>query len=478
MKRFPIFLAAAWLLLIAALLSGQLMDALHATLMLFTEGTSWGKSFLFLFFMAALLSARHFLQRERDNGMFLYSALVLVAIGFAFGTLVQLNFMAGNGMSVNSFASHVGGCNGATCWEATFFQHNHLTKSVVYFAEKSTGVRIGSSMDNGKPMYDMLPNADAISLVLLLVITAAFLLLAYSVIIEKDGVKALLLAAASFLLLIALFDGGAFTVTGINAYALLTAYFLRGTRVNALLKFALPVFIAAFVAFLPNLLMGSYMIFRDWLQPVALVSALFAFCESTKAKQKIAFGIISLLALSSFAGLAASKYYGAPSDVFVGGQGMMPTQTLFIFGLPENMSAADVQALLPELRFDSVAKYGWYMAGSVSASTLANTNDVGRALKSRLHAPGYLYAFAESGPLNYAYLTVKFMKRPERLQLSPFSLKVISEETEGNTVQIEGISSASPFHLGLQLGSYIRAQGGDALVIATGRQGRAAAYVQ
>lgn len=467
--KLPVPLAAAWLLLIAALLNSTLMDALHAALMLFTEGTSWGKSFLFLFFIAAVLSARHFL-RIKQNMRFFYAGLALVATGFAFGTMVQLNFMAANAMGANSFASHVGSCNGATCWEATFFQHNHLTKSVIYFVEKSTGLRIGSDLDNGKPMYDMLPNADIMSMVLLLTILLAALLLIHSIIAEKDGIKALLLAAASFLLLVALFDGGAFTVTSINAYALLSAYFLRGTKVNALLKFALPVLVAAFAAFLPNLLMGSYMIFRDWLQPVALVSALFALCESTKAKQRIAFGIVSVLALSSFAGLAASKYYGAP----LGGA----EQTLFIFGLPENMSAADVQALLPELHFDSVAKYGWYMAGSVSASTLASTKDVERALKSRLRAQGYLYAFAESGPLNYAYLTVRFTKKPERLQLSTFSLKVLGEEAEGDTVQIEGVSSASPFHLGLQLGSYIRAQGGDALIIATGRQGRAAAYVQ
>src|SRR3989338_8489147 len=167
--------ALLWAFLALAFLIPGIMQVLHVAVRQFTEGNATAKSLAFVGFAAFCLTM-HGLFGERAVWRKAKAAfLVSIALSMAYGLFLQMLFLNLYGSNVNSYISHVTSCGENWCWEGDFLQHNHVSKTALYFLEKTTGIAAGPHVDNGKPLYDILPWADWAAPITLLLTSAVFL---------------------------------------------------------------------------------------------------------------------------------------------------------------------------------------------------------------------------------------------------------------------------------------------------------------
>ncbi|MFA6048964.1 MAG: hypothetical protein WC792_03395 [Candidatus Micrarchaeia archaeon] len=472
-KESMVLAGLLWAMLVFALLSPSAMQLFHAAIRLATEGNSYAKSALFVAFLAFCLSLKGFLGSPEYGGKNVRTAFFAAAgISMAYGLLLQLAFLGMLGSDVNSFVSHVTECGGSWCWEGDYLQHNHVSKTAIFFLEKYAGISLGGQVDNGQPMYEIVPWAD-LAAPLTLLLTAAIACFGFlSVLREKTGLNALLLGMAVSLFTIASIDGGIFTQTGISAVTLLAIYLWR-ERKSALAeeKFAAPLAIGAFAGFVPNLFLGSIMYYRDWFPGMIVVAAFFASIGAERGWKKITLMAVLLFSSLFFASHVYDKAYGAQATIyrttsFV--EGFPGAPNLVIYGLPEGVPKGEVEALIPEINFTSSAKYGWYFVGAAGASSPIKLSRL--QLQERLrnaYPGGYLYVEENDRAYVFRQAYVVWNTRPQN---SPdygalYSMKVLKAEDRGAYTVLSGIAAAGGPALGLEVGSYIKSIGGDATVI-------------
>ena len=448
------------------------MQLFHAAIRLMTEGNSYAKSVVFVAFLALCLSLKGFLGNPEYGGKRVRTAFFAAAVvSMAYGVLLQAAFLGVLGADVNSYVSHVTDCGSSWCWEGDYLQHNHVSKTALFFLEKNTGIPLGGQVDNGQPMYGIVPWADAAA-PLTLLLTAAVVGFGFlSVLREKSALGALVLAAAVFLFTIASFDGGIFTQTGISAATLLAIYLFREKKqATAEERFLVPLAAGSFVGFLPNLFLGSMLYYRDWFPGAIVASAFFAFLGAEKGWKRITLLGILLFSTLFFASHVYDKTYGSQAAIYrTSGflEGLPGAPNLAIYGLPPGAGKAEVESLIPEINFTSSAKYGWYFVGSVNASgpVRITTLQLQERLR-RAYPGGYLYVEENDKAYVFRQVYIVWNKRPSvPADFGLFSMKVLKAEDRGTYTVLSGIAAASGPDLGLEVGSYVKSLGGDATVI-------------
>jgi|GEM_PF-1582791 len=475
-SRFLWLSAPFWLGLLVALAYSPAMPLFHSAVGILTEGNSTAKAVLFVAFIAICLTVRAFADRIPFLGnkfpkQPLDVFLALAAVSMAYGLLLHVVFFASYaGADANSFVSHVTQCGGSWCWEGTYLQHSHVAKSAVYFVEKTFGLSVGPQSDNGEPIYQIFPQADLFALVTLAISGLLLVFGVLSALRQKDRLDCLLVSCATALFFIASIDGGLFSQTGINACVFATVFLLRRQKqLHAELRFLVPVAIGGLIACLPNLLFGTYLIFRDWFYGAVAVAALFAFVDAESGWKKIAFLSVLVFSLLFFSLHAMEKVEGPLTSIPRATQlaGGLPTSpNLVIYGLPASVGACTIKSMLPEMNFSSSAKYGWYLvaaANSTQAISLT-TEQVTQRLRG-VFPQGYLYASMNRNGPEMRTATIHWIRKPSGVDYSKlFSFRLVSAVDDGQSTTLTGIASASGPMLGLEVGSYIQSLGGDAVV--------------
>jgi hypothetical protein len=235
------------------------------------------------------------------------------------------------------------------------------------------------------------------------------------------------------------------------------------------LRFLIPVAVGALIAVLPNLLFGTYLIFRDWFYGAVAVSALFAFIDAESGWKKIAFLSVLVFSLLFFSLHAIEKVEGPLTSIPRASElsdGLPTSPNLMIYGLPAGVSSCAVRSLLPEMNFSKAAKYGWYFIGAAN-STRAITLTTSQVTERFREAfpQGYLYAGMNRNGPEMRTAIIHWIKKPDGIDYSDFfSFKLVAAVDDGQATTLTGIASASGPMLGLEIGSYIRSRGGDAVV--------------
>ncbi|MFA6329950.1 MAG: hypothetical protein WCX64_04700 [Candidatus Micrarchaeia archaeon] len=474
-SRFLWLSVPFWLGLLVALAYSPAMPLFHSAVGILTEGNSTAKAVLFVAFLAICLTARGLADRvplvNRIPKRVLDVFLALAVVSMAYGLLLHAAFFSSYaGADANSFVSHVTQCGGSWCWEGTYLQHNHVAKTAVYFVEKTFGLSVGPQSDNGEPLYSVFPQADLFALVTLAISGLLLVFGVLSALKQDDALDCLLVSCATALFFIASVDGGLFSQTGINACVFASVFLLRRQRqVHAELRFLIPVAVGALIAVLPNLLFGTYLIFRDWFYGAVAVSALFAFVDAESGWKKMAFLSVLVFSLLFFSVHAIEKVEGPLTSIPRATElspGLPPSPNLVIYGLPADTGICAVKSLLPEMNFSSAAKYGWYFvtaANSTQAITLT-TEQVAERFRSAF-PQGYLYASMNRNGPELRTATIHWIRKPEGISYSGlFSFRLVHAVDDRDATTLTGIASASGPMLGLEIGSYIQSLGGDAVV--------------
>ncbi len=474
-SRFLWLSAPFWLGLLVSLAYSPAMSLFHSAVGILTEGNSTAKAVLFVAFIAICLTVRAFRGKlplaNKIPKLSLELFLALAVVSMAYGVLLHAVFFSGYaGADANSFVSHVTQCGGSWCWEGTYLQHNHVAKTAVYSVEKATGLSVGSQSDNGEPLYQVFPQADLFAIVTLAISGLLLLFGVFSALRQDDALDCLLVLCATALFFIASIDGGLFSQTGINACVFAGIFLLRRQRqLHAELRFLLPVAIGSLIACLPNLLFGTYLIFRDWFYGALAVSALFAFVDAESGWKKIAFLSVLVFSLLFFSLHALEKVDGPLTSIpraTAFSAGLPTSPNLVVYGLPADVDIEKVGSLLPEMNFSSSAKYGWYFVGAANSTQAIplTTTEVTRRLREAF-PQGYLYADMNRNGPELRTAVIHWIRKPDGIGYSGlFSFKMVRAVDDEKTTTLTGIASASGPMLGLEIGSYIQSMGGDAVV--------------
>jgi hypothetical protein len=473
-----------------ALLWQDAGTAIRSTLAYVTEGNSTAKSIVFLLLMAGLLGVRakppKFAQKQNPERIGKLFAIA-VAAAMLWGLALNWAFIARFGGGANAFVSHVSDCGGQSCWEGTYIQHNHVTKTAIYAVEKFTGVSVGPAADDGKPLYDVIPWAGLAAPVTLFAFLCILCLGGIAVASQRKAGDALVLSAATALFAIACIDGGIFTITAINAVGLSAAFLLKkavtdGSRMPALAVAFGPLVAASFVASIPNLFWGSQLHFAGWQYAVVAICAAYALVDSRKRLERAALAITALACAYWFCTQAYGIYAGQqvvgadPAEAaaaFAGAAGSSaPMPLLTVYGLPEGLQPGEVATAIPQAIFGSYEKYGWYFAGTVlDAPATATTSGIQAELR-RKYPGGYLYA--EYHPAyNYARDAYVVWDSESKAaadgwdENSLFAAKALYAKDYGTYSKVSVLSVLTGPALALEVGSYVKSKGSDAIVITT-----------
>lgn len=474
-SRFLWLSAPFWLGLLVALAYSPAMQFFHSAVGILTEGNSTAKAVLFVAFIAVCLTVRAFanriplVNRVPKNALDVF--LALAAVSMAYGLLLHAVFFSGYaGADANSFVSHVTRCGDSWCWEGTYLQHSHVAKSAVYFVQKTIGLSVGTQSDNGEPLYQIFPQADLFALVTLAVSGLLLVFGVLSALRQEDALDCLLVSCATALFFIASVDGGVFSQTGINACVFASVFLLRRQKqVHAELRFLVPVAVGALIAVLPNLLFGTYLIFRDWFYGAVAVSALFAFVDAESGWKKMAFLSVLVFSLLFFSLHAIEKVEGPLTSIpraTAFSPGLPTSPNLVLYGLPANVGMCAIKSLLPEMNFSSFAKYGWYFVTAANSTRAISLTTAQVEQRFRSAFPqGYLYASMNRNGPETRTAIIHWITKPEGIDYSDlFSFRLVSAVDDGQSTTLTGIASASGPMLGLEIGSYIQSLGGDAVV--------------
>ncbi|MFH1200625.1 MAG: hypothetical protein V1708_06165 [Candidatus Micrarchaeota archaeon] len=459
------FAAAFGAILVGCLAFPALAEPVGAFAKVFTEGNSWAKHAAIIAFFATAFAARAVLpkklaqkaagQRRRATAWLALAA----AIGFLAGVTLQVFVQNSLGAGPSSYISLVTGCGGPTCWEATYFQHNHLPKSAIYFLEKSAGISLPASADDGRPMYEMLssppislPEAGFVLIALILAAIAALALL--TALAQPSPLRAVLACAAGFTSLIAILDGGLFSLAGAASLSLLIALasldfdFGKFDALKPIAAFAIP----ALVSWAPFWFLGTGLYFREWLTAPAFVASAYAFWLCRRRRDAVFLAATALLAASSMLVLsdAAGSWLGGYSN----------TPFMISYGIPSNASDLDVAMAAGA---PLVARYGWYAAFDMESKPF-NTHDKASAMRSALKPGGYLLCEAAGRTPSQQELYVVWLSPRVLLEDTASYFEVYAMQM-GQLDYLRGNASIASPQLALEVGSLIQSKGGKAVVI-------------
>jgi hypothetical protein len=457
----------SFLILAAFLFSLEIRQIIQSPIRILTEGNTFGKQFVFLFYLFALLlsqiiipklpSLKKYLEKSKLD---LQKAIVILVIGgFALSLIMQLYFQSYYGIGNDDYAAHVTNCGEAVCWEATYLQHTHIPKTSLYYLEKTLGFDVGNLVDDGKPMFEITPFIPLFApfvLVLLLLLGFFGILLAS---IEKSTLRLAFLFLGLILSIIAIFDGGVFTITGVNAITSILLYFAFEKKLLGMDGLAVPIVIAMFAILLSNFgfwFLGTQLYFRDWfVVPLFLISSFVLFRANNKPKLFF-FAIFSLSVI---------LFYQAAS-LDISGSNAADGHSILVYGLPGNVGTQSIADSLA-IPASRVQKYGWY--AKINGDMALSTREIEEKLRAKFVPKGYLFAEIDEGKNSIKAISIIINSWPNAVSLqdsfSTYSFTPINVTSTANGLIVLGNSTLNGPHLALEIGSYLHSKGIDAIVI-------------
>lgn len=452
--REETLIGVLWAVFIAALLFSGIRDVSHAVLKVFAEGNSAGKSTLLLGCLPALLTVRRLWAKrivklgriKQKNVMWVF--LAILAAGWALGLVIWGVQSAALGLDANGAVAHVTNCGSATCWEVSYLQHNHWPKVAVYQIAQ-LGIPIDSGVDNAQPLYEILPNASLWASAVLLIVALTVIALILLVCWQKEFWKASLMSFAGVVALFSMVDGGIFSIVGVIAVGLVAAAVLIDRKAGPWTLTLLPFGLALFVAFLPNLFLGSWFSQKLWLAPVLLITGSIGFSVFKRRLFKAAFCLLALYSLFLIAGQVHHNYWG---DLLVPGQ----TYSLLGYGVTEVPSA-------PELTLTGVGKAGWYFTAQATVSRPMYLRQLEQTVGRQA---GYMHLELDYSPFIEREVKIcPIVQKTVNFRL--ISIQNASISQEGGCTVYRGAAAVSGPHLALEAGSLALSQGIDAIVISS-----------
>ncbi|MFH1106778.1 MAG: hypothetical protein V1787_02685 [Candidatus Micrarchaeota archaeon] len=430
----------------------------------FTEGNSNAKHAALLLAMAGFFAigvlipgkARAWLQARAGNLKKLW--ILSIAFGLAMGLVVQASVQLSLGGGPGSYYSLATDCGQSECWEATYFQHVHVMKSAVYWLEKTTGVFLPADADDGLPMYQLLDSpqvalAQTVAPAALVLIASAFLTTLAYALSEKELWKGALAALAGFIAVIAIADGGLFSLVGVVAVALAMASLSAGIKPGRLRQLA-PIGIFALcvvLAFGPFWFLGTGLYFREWLTAPLFVCAAFFFSQNAGRRDAAFVVAVALLGVSTMLVLGDAGRYWLGETAH--------SEKMAVYGIPLDASDAEVALAAGSA---PVARYGWYALFERRGPF--NPAEEQQRMRAALKPRGYLLAEGAGIPAARQEATVHWLSLPVALEKTASYSDIAALELGGVTM-LQGAGKLNGPQLALELGSYVRSRGGKAIVV-------------
>jgi|GEM_PF-1722292 len=193
-----------------------LLDFLYAINKSFYSGYSLGKlivTFSWFILCSLIVAIGYFFKLykifERFEKAFLVCFIIVISFGFYLGAYQFIMFGV-NYKPRWMFASIVYEPNYKN-WEASKLYHNHFPKATLYYASRLLGIDFGQKFDDGRPWFEVLPDAELYSMIYLgVILISIILLLKYLFAISKtiSLFDYIILSAASLGFFIYIIDGG------------------------------------------------------------------------------------------------------------------------------------------------------------------------------------------------------------------------------------------------------------------------------
>jgi len=217
-KERNLLLMAVFFLCVALLsaLFNPVLLIVHAINRNFYSGYSLGKLMLSLAWLILLPLISFAVLRfglhkkvEKFEKFSLMLLVVFVSLGFFLGAMQfsQFSLPYSGKWQFASFVQEPGYTN----WEASKFYHNHFPKLTVHFASSMLGVDFQGQFDDGRPWFELFPDAGlwaSLFIVVLIVVFVAGLLHLFSRLDKMKWFDFLLFSAAFLGFFVYILDGG------------------------------------------------------------------------------------------------------------------------------------------------------------------------------------------------------------------------------------------------------------------------------
>ncbi len=454
------------LALFGMILSPTLMEFLSSLIRLLTEGNTFGKHFVFLgfFIFVGLLKLGlgnkdiPFISMLSINRV-KTALFALIAIGFAFNIIANLLIFQEYGAPINGYVAHVANCGISTCWEATYIQHSHSLKPAINFIDQKLHLNLGSMVDTGRPMSEIEPNVDAVSIIALAILALIFTISIILAIKEENYANLLILQLASIVSIISVLDGGLFTVAGINAIVLLALYWGNGEKTDMDWKFY--AFLLAYVYFIGAIvpkLVGTNLVFLSYFALAGILISIFILYKSNLPKfpKFLAYASIFLLIFSAW-------HLHSLFNYVYNGENAGPSGKAIIYGFPDDLATDNALSNFNAPKLSSFYRYGWY-AAVVPSKELA-VNGLVKSLKPSVSPKGYFLGEADSQEDREGLVTVILRGNAAPVEISTVSFRAIGYAICEKRCVIRGTTSLYANHLALEISSFLYSKGYDAVVI-------------
>ncbi len=382
------FLFAA--LLLITLFFSDLLFYIKPFVELLFEGTSFGKTYMFLFWMTAFFGVLAIKEREKlvfTDRSYFKGFLKIALIGFSvavLGHIVLFFIFQGILPGVFSIFATMTSQEGVGYWEATTFGHLHFNKISLFLFDY---LPFNFATDNGIPFFQVTPNAILISLFILFILVLLLrsaLLEGLANYVNRITPKNILWAFASFGIIVTVIDGGPFTVAAQFSFILMAYYIgVYKKKADSLQLLLSLVALLLFLTVLTSFVSQEILIYGPSLAGLtAAVLTLMLF--KLPQKQKIYFAALGIAFLiichTQITAMLFSSHIDKHEEV-----------TLFVYGLPLNENSSALETYLPE-KFLSVKLYthGYIAIIKGIPSSSFNTAYLGSFLKDKFNAKGYL----------------------------------------------------------------------------------------
>ena len=402
-ERNLLLMSATFLIaLILGLLIGPFQNLLHGIIQNAFGGYSPGKMILIFSWLVAVpliaIGARRAGMHSKiakHGPLFLKVFAVFCVLGYALG-LLQFNFYATQFNALGPFATMISSGDYIN-WEASKLSHNHFPKLTLYAVEKALGLNFSNKFDDGRPWFEVFPQAGAFALafVMILIVAIASGILHLISRLQKIclfdfAVFELAVISATITIL----DGGIASSYAIFAIFLFILYYLRnyfeGHGKQAMHLLAL--FATAFVFLIVSaLVMGLSDIF---VMPTMLLIGIAYYFYKSLGENALslnlwnsALAIVLVVSASVAAMNIANLGFGSP--LMADEKGI---SRVFIYGLPTDADEGQLRGILAQFgEVERLSRTHWAAYSEIKANAGARTKAIEKALAESLKPSSYLY---------------------------------------------------------------------------------------
>ncbi|MBI2530582.1 MAG: hypothetical protein HYW05_05585, partial [Candidatus Diapherotrites archaeon] len=388
--------------LILGLLIGPFQNLLHGIIQNAFGGYSPGKMILIFSWLVAVPliaigahRAKIHSKIEKHGLLFLKVFAVFCVLGYALG-LLQFNFYAMQFNALGPFATMISSEN-YTNWEASKLSHNHFPKLTLYAVEKALGLNFSNKFDDGRPWFEIFPQAGAFAIAFALILIVAIASGILHLISRLRGMGQfdfVVFELAVISAAITILDGGIASSYAIFAIFLFVLYYLRnyfeghGKQTMHLLA----LFATAFVFLIVSaLVMGLSDIFV--MPTMLLIGIAYYFYKSFREKAlsfnlwNSALAIVLVVSASVAAMNIASLGFGSP--LMADEKGI---SRIFAYGLPADADEGQLQGILAQFgEVEQLSKTHWAAYAEIKAKAGTRTKAIEKALAESLKPSSYLY---------------------------------------------------------------------------------------